>query len=291
MDQRAVPGPAVIDRGMVRGTANTRYGAGVYAAATSTVVTDPNGPLYDEHAQALALDAMSAVDGGTAWNSLLISGLSTYEARVILSRNHIDSTADWVAHLGECLEPRVFGDLGFVLGARAEMMRRDGHTIGLDHWLGELHEFLSAGEQDRSAHDAVESLCPAVAEVDEWIAETGLLPEGTALRSLTGMQCARVVTAVRWGEQSGYGDRAAVRQGLLAARDLAGADFADWAEFGTSTLAGWVLHEAPERRRAAWDAGLSALATLLTAVESPWRNLDFPLTADLTGLPDWFGDD
>ncbi|WOC12720.1 DUF1266 domain-containing protein [Gordonia sp. MP11Mi] len=276
---------------MDRDTANTRYGAGVYAAATSTIVVDPNGPLYDDQAQALALDAMSATEGCIAWNSLVTGDVSTYEVRVNLSRNGIDSTADWVAHLGDCLEPDMFGDLGFVLSARAEMMRRDGHAISLAHWQGELHELLAAGEQDQSAHDAVDRLCPAVAEVDEWIADAGLLPEGTVLRSLTGVQCSRVVTAVRWGAQSGYGDRAAVRQGLLAARDLAGAEFADWAEIGTSTLAGWTLHEPPERRRAAWDAGLPALATLLTAVDSPWRNLDFPLTADFTGLPDWFGDD
>lgn len=277
---------------MDRDTANTRYGAGVYAAATSTIIVDPDGPLYDDQAQALALDALSATDGGIAWNSLRNDALSTYEVRVNLSRNGIDSTSDWVAHLGDCLDRNMFGDLGFVLMVRAELMRRDGRAVSVAHWREELHDYLAAGGQEEAAHDAVDRLCPAVAEVDEWIADAGLLPDGTALRSVAGVQCSRVVTAVRWGAQSGYGDRAAVRQGLLAARDLAGAEFADWAEFGTSTLAGWVLHEEPDKRREAWDAGLPALATLLTAADSPWRNLDFPMTADLSGLPDeWLGDD
>nr|WP_246372553.1 DUF1266 domain-containing protein [Gordonia humi] len=170
-------------------------------------------------------------------------------------------------------------------------MRREGRAVSVEHWRAELHEFLAASGQDDDAHEAVDRICTAVDEVDGWIAAAGLLPAGTALRSVIGAQCSRAVTALRWGAQSGYGDADAVRQGLFAARDLAGRHFADWTEYGTSVLAGWALSEAPENRRAAWDAGLPALATLLTAVDSPWRNLDFPLTADFTGLPDLLGDD
>ena len=280
----------MIDRRMRR-DAPADLSPEVYAAATASIAVDPLGPLYDDHAQALALDAMSAVDAQVAWNSLTMSGMTTYEVRVNLSRNGIDSTDDWVAHLGDCLDPGMFGDLGFVLDARAEMMRRDGRPVDPAQWGEELHDYLDVTAQNQGAHDAVDAIIASVVEVDDRIAAAGLLPAGTALRSVIGVQCSRVVSSVRWGAQSGYGDRDAVAQGLMAARDLAGANFADWTEFGVSVLAGWVLAEAPEQRRAAWDAGLPALATLLTAPDSPWRNLDFPFTADFTGLPDLIGDD
>ncbi|GAB17555.1 hypothetical protein GOEFS_035_00870 [Gordonia effusa NBRC 100432] len=253
----------------------------------TTISVDPNGPLYDELAQSLALDAQSAAIGEVAWNAVAIPGISAYETRIILSRNGINSASDWVTNLGDTLKPDSLGDIAFVMEARAEMMRRDGHLVSTDHWLDELHRYLTETDQPIAAHDSVDRICPNIVEVDGWIADAGLLPSGTVLRSVTGMQIARAVTVVRWGAQSGYGDRSAVRQGLLAARDLAGKHFADWAEFGTSVLAGLILHTSPADQKSRWDAELPTLTTLLTASDSPWRNLDFPLTHDFTGLADW----
>lgn len=267
-----------------------RFPASLYAAATARIVVDPDGPLYDDAAQAFALDAMAAIEAGVPWNSTQIPGWSSYDVRVNLSRNGINSTDDWVRYLGDCLTPGLLGDVELIVDLRDELMRGQGRAIGLDEWLRELHQFLEFDGQDQAAHDSVDRLCPAVSEVDGWIAEAGILPAGTVLRSIAGAQVARVVTVVRWGTESGYGDPPALRQGLLAARDLAGEHFADWAEFGASVLAITALNAPPQDRRAAWDAGLPAIATLLTAAESPWRNLDFP-TAAFSEVPDFLTDE
>ncbi|MEJ9080715.1 DUF1266 domain-containing protein [Gordonia malaquae] len=246
------------------------------AHATSTITVDPTGPLYDDLAQALALGAVVRVDERQPWNSLDVADVSTYSARVFLAEHGINSADDWTAALGEALNPSG-NDIDSVLGFRADLMRT-GETPTTGRWRAEMHEWLHDTDQTDDAHDAVDRIITAVDDIETMFTSAGLLEPGIKIRSVAGHRLSWAVSVARWGSSSGYGDYQAVRQALLAVRDLAGRHFVDWNEYAASTIAGFALEA--DDHTAAITTYLPPVATLLVAADSPWRNLTFPTDLD-----------
>ncbi|GAB06828.1 DUF1266 domain-containing protein [Gordonia amarae] len=248
------------------------------AAAAGTLTVDPRGPLYSAVAQALATDAATAVADGVPWNVIRIPGMSAYEVRVGLSRHlQINSPADWVSYLGTTLDHGGIGDIDTVLRVRAEAARSAGTDLAADEWTGAVRDWLHATNQPDAAYAALDRLAPAIDEVDGWLRETHVLPPGVLLPGIVGHQASYAVTAIRYGAQSGYADHAAVTQGLLAVVDLITGRAASWREYAATVLAGAALTAEPDERRARFAALLPAVATCLTARDSPWRTLRYPL--------------
>ncbi|ALG83767.1 hypothetical protein ACH46_03640 [Gordonia phthalatica] len=246
------------------------------AFASSTIPVHPDGPLYDEVAQALALGAAARVEQGQAWNSLTIDDATPYSARVFLAQQGVNSTDDWTSTVGDALNPDG-GDIDLVLGFRAEMMR-SGEVVTTGLWRDEMHRWLAGDDQTPDAHDTVDRIISTVDEIDGWIADVGLLEPGIKVRDIFGYRISWAVTVARWGAYSGYGDYAAVRQTLLAARDVATRYFIGWNEFAASVIVGSALND--DDPRAGFDGALPHVASLLTALDSPWRNLEFPTGTD-----------
>lgn len=246
------------------------------AFASSTIPVHPDGPLYDEVAQALALGAAARVEQGQAWNSLTLDDATPYSARVCLAQQGVNSTGDWTSTVGNALNPDG-GDIDLVLGFRTELMR-SGEAVTTGLWRDEMHRWLAADDQTPAAHDAVDRIISTVDEIDGWIADAGLLEPGIKVRDIFGYRISWAVTVARWGAHSGYGDYAAVRQTLLAARDVATRYFIGWNEFAASLITGSALTD--DDPRAGFDGVLPHVASLLTALDSPWRILEFPTGAD-----------
>ncbi|MFM9379037.1 DUF1266 domain-containing protein [Gordonia sp. VNK21] len=299
MDQHRIPGPGLTVSDAhehdlaVRAAPEPTVSPELAALARGSIRTDPDGPLYDSLAQALALDAPGSVDAGVEWNSPVLHGVSSYELRVALSKNlQINSAGDWAGHLGTTLTGDHAGDLETVLQFRAELVRRDGREVGRAQWVEAMHHWAEASGMDPQAHRAMDEISGAVVAVEDRLRSAGLLAGTETVRTAAGVQAADAITVVRWGAQSGYADRPAIVQGLLAVRDLAGRHFVSWREFAASQLAGRALFTAPEQRDRCVDELLPAVATLLLVPESPWRNLEFPIVTDFTELNAglWSGD-
>ncbi|GED99136.1 DUF1266 domain-containing protein [Gordonia crocea] len=265
------------DLGWVRYSAAEAVGSradrrGLAAHATATIPVDPDGPLYGELAQGLALGALGAAGGATPWNAVRETGTSAYSVRIDLEQVWgIHGAQDWFAVVASMIGLQEFVEAEAMLVARAPAVASGDYRAEDfdDLWRRWLIDHDYGGD----AYDGTHHRLAEVTAVDEYLRGCGLLAPDGCVETIAGYTFGWAVRLARCGVQAGYAEAAEARQMILTARDSAARIFASWTEFAVSAVAGTLLHHTID-----WDDVRAAAATLLAVDHSPWRALPFPLS-------------
>ncbi|MBB6120111.1 DUF1266 domain-containing protein [Nocardiopsis algeriensis] len=242
------------------------------------LLSDPQGVFQGPPAHAFACGAHMPVAGRGVWNALhsACACCDADDNRAKLRDSWgITDTPGWEQALSSLVsDDRSPDPLALVLDLRArEAARLPGAPFDAGSWPELIGRWCWAQGADPSVYPSLVDTAARVWEYEERMAEDGVLPRGTLVRTVRAYDLGRAVNLARWGVSAGHGDPETALRYVLRAGAASMRHYGSWEEMSAGFVLGRAMAFDEGRFGPYYTDSVAAHRVLTTDPLSPWRNL------------------